>query len=39
VKNALVSESVPGEPVATAIGAGTAARAAAQAHAPGRTED
>jgi moderate conductance mechanosensitive channel len=39
LKNALASESVPGEPVATAIGAGTAARAAAQAHAPGRTED
>jgi moderate conductance mechanosensitive channel len=35
LKNALVSESVPGEPVATAIGAGTAAQAGAQAHAPG----
>jgi small-conductance mechanosensitive channel len=39
LKNALASKSVPGEPVATAIGAGTAARAGAQAHAPGRTED
>jgi len=35
LKNALASASVDGEPVATAIGAGTAA----QAHAPGPTED
>jgi moderate conductance mechanosensitive channel len=39
LKNALASAAVDGEPVATAIGAGTAARADAQAHAPGPTED
>ncbi len=39
LKNALASASLPGEPVATAIGAGPAARADAQAHAPGPTED
>jgi small conductance mechanosensitive channel len=39
LKNALASASVDGEPVATAIGAGTAAQAGAQAHAPGPTED
>ena len=39
LKNALASASVDGEPVATAIGAGTAAQADAQAHAPGPTED
>jgi small conductance mechanosensitive channel len=38
LKNALASTSVHGEPVATAIGAGAAARAGAQAHAPGRGE-
>jgi hypothetical protein len=36
LKNALASASVPGEPVATAIGAGTAAQADAQARTPGR---
>jgi small conductance mechanosensitive channel len=39
LKNALASASVGGEPVATAIGAGTAAQAGAQAHAPGPAED
>jgi moderate conductance mechanosensitive channel len=39
LKNALASASVHGEPVATAIGAGTAAQAGAQAHAPGPTEN
>jgi small-conductance mechanosensitive channel len=39
LKNALASASVDGEPVATAIGAGTAAQADAQAHAPGPTEN
>ncbi|HEY7920652.1 MAG TPA: mechanosensitive ion channel family protein [Streptosporangiaceae bacterium] len=39
LKNALASASVDGEPVATAIGAGTAAQASTQAHAPGPTED
>ncbi len=39
LKNALASASLPGEPVATAIGAGPAARADAQAHAPGPMED
>jgi small conductance mechanosensitive channel len=39
LKNALASAAVDGEPVATAIGAGTAARADAQAQAPGPTED
>ncbi|HEX3389702.1 MAG TPA: mechanosensitive ion channel family protein [Streptosporangiaceae bacterium] len=39
LKNALASAAVDGEPVATAIGAGTAARADAQAHAPGPPED
>jgi moderate conductance mechanosensitive channel len=34
LKNALASASVRGEPVAAAIGAGTAARAGAEAHAP-----
>ena len=38
LKNALASASVDGEPVATAIGAGTAAQAGAQAHAPGPSE-
>ena len=36
LKNALASASVPGEPVATAIGAGPAAQADAQARTPGR---
>ena len=36
LKNALASASVRGEPVATAIGAGTAAQADAQARTPGR---
>jgi small-conductance mechanosensitive channel len=39
LKNALASALVDGEPVATAIGAGTAAQADAQAHAPGPAED
>jgi small-conductance mechanosensitive channel len=38
LKNALASAAAGGEPVATAIGAGTAAQADAQAHAPGPTE-
>ena len=36
LKNALASASVDGEPVATAIGAGTAAQADAEAHAPAK---
>jgi small conductance mechanosensitive channel len=39
LKNALASAAVDGEPVATAISAGTAAQAGAQAHAPGSTPD
>jgi small conductance mechanosensitive channel len=39
LKNALASASVDGEPVATAIGADTAARADAEAHAPAPTQD
>jgi small conductance mechanosensitive channel len=36
LKNALASASVHGEPVATAIGAGTTAQAGARAYASGR---
>ena len=39
LKNALASAAVDGEPVATAIAAGTAAQDDAQAHAPGPAED